>query len=419
MARQTKPLTNTEIKAAKAIEKDNVLYDGGGLELLIKHQTNSKLWRFRYYKPSSKKRAMISLGSYPDISLADARRLKDNARALLASNIDPLEHKKKQDEDRLNKTKNTFFNIAKEWFVVKSTYNLAPNTLRDIWLTFERHVFPAIGNKPVIELTARDCINALEPAFKQGKTETVRRAAAKINEVMDYATHAGFISTNPAARITRAFPAPQRQNMPTIRPEELPEFMTALSNASIETRTRLLIEWQLLTISRPADAASTKWSEIDFEAKEWTIPAEKLKQRREHVIPLSQQAISVLEAMQPASGHREYVFPCMGDPKRPMHSQTANQAIKRMGYAGKLVAHGLRSIASTAMNEEGFSPDIIEAALSHVDKNQVRSAYNRSTYIEQRRPLMAWWGNFVEQAATGNFSAASGIKGLKVVGGYE
>ncbi|WP_374444911.1 integrase domain-containing protein [Providencia sp.] len=419
MARQTKPLTNTEIKAAKAIDKDIVLYDGDGLELLVKSASNSKLWRFRYYRPDSKKRAMISFGSYPEISLADARRLKDDARALLANEIDPQEHKKEQESARKKSNQNTFFSVAQGWFVVKSSRNLAEETLHDIWRSLEKNAFPSVGHLPITDLTARDFINALEPVAALGKAETVKRVAARINEIMDYAVNTGYIATNPAARISRAFAAPMRRNMPTIRPEELPDFMRALSVARVELQTRLLIEWQLLTVCRPADAAGTKWSEIDLDAKEWTIPAERLKQRREHVIPLSKQAIAILEAMKPASGHREYVFPRMGDPKQPMNSQTANQAIKRMGYAGRLVAHGLRSIASTAMNEEGFPPDVIEAALSHMDKNEVRRAYNRSIYLEQRRPLMAWWGDFVEQAATGNFSAASGIKGLKVVGGYE
>ncbi|HBD2106823.1 TPA: tyrosine-type recombinase/integrase, partial [Escherichia coli] len=181
--------------------------------------------------------------------------------------------------------------------------------------------------------------------------------------------------------------------------------------------TRLVIEWQLLTICRPGEAAGARWCEIDFEAKEWRIPEHRLKQRREHVIPLSKQALAILDVMKPISGHREFIFPHNSDPQRPMCTQTANAAIKRMGFGRRLVAHGLRSIASTALNEQGFDSDVIEAALSHIDKNEVRRAYNRSTYLEQRRPLMAWWGNFVEAAASGSVSATGGYRGLKMVNG--
>lgn len=243
----------------------------------------------------------------------------------------------------------------------------------------------------------------------------MRRLAQRVNEVMYYAVNAGIIPANPAAKISKAFNAPVVRHMPAIRPEELPAFMQTLATARVELQTRLVIEWQLLTICRPAEAAGIRWSEIDIQAKEWRIPENRIKQRREHIIPLSRQALAVLEAMHPTSGHREFVFPHYSDPKRPMCEQTANAAIKRMGYGGKLVAHGLRSVASTALNEQGFPPDVIEAALSHLDKDEVRRAYNRSTYLEQRRPLMAWWGEFVEMAATGSLSAASGIRGLKVV----
>lgn len=419
MARQTRPLTNTEVKSAKSSNKDVILYDGDGLELLIKHPSNSKLWRFRYYRPVNKKRAMISLGAYPEISLAEARKLKEEARGLLACDIDPQEHKKNRLDSRQKNNENTFLKVAQDWFEVKRARNLTEASLDDIWRSLVNYAFPAVGHVPIADLTARDFIDALKPASALGKAETVRRVCARINQVMDYAVNVGLIDLNPASRISQAFAPPTRKHMPTIRPEELPNFMQRLSISRLEIKTRLLIEWQLLTMSRPSEAAGTRWEEIDFDAKEWTIPADRLKQRREHIIPLSKQAMAILEVMYPASGHREHVFPSMSNPNRPMSAETPNQAIKRMGYAGRLVAHGLRSIASTALNEEGFSSDIIEAALSHMDKNEVRRAYNRSTYLEQRRPLMAWWGDFVERAATGNYSAASGVKGLKVVGGYE
>lgn len=189
-----------------------------------------------------------------------------------------------------------------------------------------------------------------------------------------------------------AFEMPKKQNMLTLRPEELPKLMRSLVMSNLSVSTRCLIEWQLLTLMRPSKASDARWAEIDLDAKLWTIPAERIKAKREHIVPLSAQALDILEVMKPNSAHREHVFPSRNDPKQPMNSQTANAALKRIGYGGKLVAHGLRSKASTALNDAGFNSDIIEAALAHSDKNEVRRAYNRSTYLEQRINLMNWWG---------------------------
>lgn len=421
MTKKVKSLSPAAIKSlqrkASNEKKDLFITDGEGLELVIKHKSASCLWRYRYYKPHTKKRAMLSIGAYPEISIAGARKIKDEYRALLSGGIDPKEHREKQRLSEVMKRENTFRHVATLWFELKKGQGLAEDTLRDIWRSLERNVFPSVGNRPIADLIASNFIEALKPLAAQGKLDTVRRTAQRINEVMYYAVNTGMITANAASQINKAFNAPSAKNMPAIRPEELPDFMQKLATARVERQTRLVIEWQLLTICRPGEAAGARWCEIDFEAKEWRIPEHRLKQRREHVIPLSKQALAILDIMKPISGHREFIFPHNSDPQRPMCVQTANAAIKRMGFGGRLVAHGLRSIASTALNEQGFDPDVIEAALSHIDKNEVRRAYNRSTYLEQRRPLMAWWGNFVEAAASGSVSATGGYRGLKMVNG--
>lgn len=195
-----------------------------------------------------------------------------------------------------------------------------------------------------------------------------------------------------------AFEKPKKQNMPTLRPEELPKLMRSLIMSNLSIPTRCLIEWQLLTLVRPSEASGARWAEIDLNTKLWTIPAERMKAKREHVEPLSPQALELLEVMMPISAHREHVFPSRNDPKQPMNSQTANAALKRIGYGGKLVAHGLRSIASTALNEAGFNADVIEACLAHSERNEVRKAYNHSTYLEQRTILMDWWGSTIQHS---------------------
>ncbi len=269
---------------------------------------------------------------------------------------------------------------------------------KDIWRSLEKDVFPAIGDIPVQEIKARKLVEALEPIKARGALETVRRLVQRINEIMIYAVNTGLIDANPASGIGMAFEKPKKQNMPTLRPEELPKLMRSLIMSNLSVSTRCLIEWQLLTLVRPAEASGTRWEEFDLDAKLWTIPAERMKAKREHIIPLSPQALEILELMKPISAQREHAFPSRNDPKQPMNSQTANAALKRIGYGGKLVAHGLRSIASTALNEAGFNPDVIEAALAHSDKNEVRRAYNRSTYLEQRVKLMDWWGDKVKNS---------------------
>lgn len=233
---------------------------------------------------------------------------------------------------------------------------------------------------------------ALETIKARGALETVRRLVQRINEIMIYAINTGLIDANPASGIGMAFEKPKKQNMPTLRPEELPKLMHSLIMSNLSISTRCLIEWQLLTLVRPSEACGAEWAEIDLDRKLWSIPAERMKAKREHIVPLSIQAIEILEIMKKISGNRVHIFPSRNNPNRPMNSQTANAALKRIGYSGKLVAHGLRSIASTAMNEVGFNSDIIEAALSHIDKDEVRRAYNRSTYLQQRIELMEWWG---------------------------
>ncbi|HHR4013760.1 TPA: integrase domain-containing protein [Salmonella enterica] len=414
MARQTKPLNNTEVKNAKAPERAAILYDGDGLELQV-NPSGSKIWRFRYYKPFTRKRAMISLGSYPSISLAEARQLREEAHLLLSKDIDPQEHKKTEQLRQKKATENTFEKIAGEWFKTKESAGLATHTLNDIWRSMSKYVFPHIGSMPISNITAQQFIGALEPTHAAGRLETVKRLSQRINEVMDYALNSGLISVNPAARIGRTFHKPKVKHRPALLPEQLPFLMKTLAFASIGRQTRCLIEWQLHTMTRPAEASMTRWDEIDFEVKEWRIPAGRMKMKREHIVPLSEQALAILEVMKPISNHRDYVFPGYRNPLEPMNSQTANMALKRMGFKDLLVAHGMRSIASTILNEKGFPPDVIEAALAHIDTNEVRRAYNRAQYLEERREMMAWWGKHIEAASFGTSSISAVSKLISIV----
>lgn len=286
--------------------------------------------------------------------------------------------------------------MTANWFQIKSR-SVTEDYAKDIWRSLDKDVFPTIGSIPVQEIKARTIVEALEPIKARGALETVRRLVQSVNEIMIYAVNTGLIDANPASGVGMVFEKPKKQNMSTLRPEELRKLMRSLVMSNLSVPTRCLIEWQLLTLVRPSEASGARWAEIDLDAKLWTIPAERMKAKREHIVPLSPQALDILEVMRPISNHREHVFPSRNDPKQPMNSQTANAALKRIGYGGKLVAHGLRSIASTTMNESGLNADVIEAALAHSDKNEVRRAYNRSIYLDKRIELMNWWGAFVRR----------------------
>ncbi|EIX9774308.1 TPA: integrase domain-containing protein [Klebsiella pneumoniae] len=397
MARITRPLTNNEILKAKPRKKDFTLHDGDGLFLLVK-TTGKKLWRFRYQRPNSDSRTNLSLGSYPALTLATARQIRDQHLTTLAQGMDPQQQQELASEQRQIELDSIFSTVAANWFQIKSK-SVTEDYAKDIWRSLDKDVFPAIGSIPVQEIKARTIVEALEPIKARGALETVRRLVQRVNEIMIYAVNTGLIDANPASGVGMAFEKPKKQNMPTLRPEELPRLMRSLVMSNLSVATRCLIEWQLLTLVRPSEASGARWAEIDLGAKLWTIPAERMKAKREHIVPLSPQALEILEVMKPISAHREHVFPSRNDPKQPMNSQTANAALKRIGYGGKLVAHGLRSIASTTMNEAGFNSDIIESSLAHTDKNEVRRAYNRANYLKQRNDLLAWWGEKIQNAS--------------------
>lgn len=307
MARTTRPLTNTEVLRSKATDKDLTLHDGDGLFMVVK-TTGKKLWRFRYQRPAIKQRTMMGLGAFPALSLADARRLRADYLSLLANGIDPQTQAEQVTEQQQIALDSIFSTVAANWFALKQA-RVTPDYAKDIWRSLEKDVFPVIGEIPVQEIKARKLVEALEPIKARGALETLRRLVQRINEIMIYAVNTGLIDANPAFGIGMAFERPKKINMPTLRPEELPKLMRSLVMSNLSVSTRCLIEWQLLTLVRPSEASGAKWLEIDLNAKLWTIPAERMKAKREHIVPLSPQALDILEVMRPISAHREHIFP--------------------------------------------------------------------------------------------------------------
>lgn len=402
MARITKPLTNTEVKQAKPKEKVYSLSDGEGLQLRVK-PNGSKLWLFDYYRPFTKVRTCLSFGSYPEVSIADARNKRKAARELLAKDIDPKEHRDENDLKKEREHANTLKHIAAQWLEVKKS-SVSANHADDTWRSLELHIFPSLGKLPIHKITAVKTIDTIKPIAAKGSLETVKRLCQRLNEIMIFAVNSGILAANPLTGISKAFQAPTKQHLPTLSPDQLPELMQKILTASIKRTTRCLIEWQLHTMVRPSEAAGARWEEIDIENRLWVIPAERMKKKKEHIVPLTDQCITLLEMMKPISGHREHVFPADRNPRTHINSCTANVALKRMGYGGLLVSHGFRALASTTLNEQGFDFDVIEAALAHTGKDEVRNAYNRANYLARRKPVMEWWSNHIDQATSGRMN---------------
>ncbi|EFR3568568.1 integrase arm-type DNA-binding domain-containing protein [Salmonella enterica] len=390
-------LTDTEIKKAKPTEKEFTLWDGDGLFLRIK-PSGKKIWHLGYTVPLTKKRAKMSLGFYPYLTLAQARALRDEYLSLLAQGIDPQSHNEQKAQALKDATEHTFQTVAKKWLDEKiKTSGISQDHAKDIWRSLERNIFPTLGDIPIKEIRPNMLKQHLDPIEQRGVLETLRRIISRLNEIFRYAATEELIEFNPADNLTQRFSKPKKQNMPALPPSELPRFIVALANASIRLETRLLIEWQLLTWVRPGEAVRARWTDIDEENRFWNIPAEFMKMKRPHKVPLSKEAMRILESMKPISGHREWVFPSIKAPLSHMHEQTANAAIIRMGFGGEMVAHGMRSIARTAAEESSkFRTEVLEAALAHSKKDEIIAAYNRAEYLAERAELMQWWSDYVQ-----------------------
>lgn len=403
MAKKVHQLVDTEIKKAKAADRPYTLTDGGGLFLLIS-TTGSKSWRFNYYHPITKKRTKMALGFYPTVGLSKARSLRDEYKQLLANDIDPQEYLKAEKQEKLQATQNTFIAIAEQWKLKKSA-EIKAATLKNHWRRLELYAFPTLADIPIAHIKPLQVTEMVAPLFKRGVNATGVSLLQTINEIMRFAVNRGIIEFNKCADIADTFVKVKSEHHPTIRPEHLPEFFVALRDSHADLIVKSLIQFLLLTISRPKEAANAKWCEIDFEQSLWHIPAERMKMKRPFTIPLSKQAVIILKKLQAVTGRSPYIFQSIKKPSKPIGSQIANNNIKQMGYKGILTSHGLRSIANTYLSEKfiDINIEIIEACLSHQSQNQVRNAYNRSTYLEQRKPLMEDWGNFVEQCMKKSF----------------
>lgn len=392
------PLTDTAIRNAKPREKAYKLFDGDGLFLLIS-PAGSKAWRLKYRLDGKEK--LLALGVYPTVPLVEARKRREEARAGIARGIDPVQAKKAEKRRRSEHHANTFEAVAREWHetqVPRWSTSYGEKVLAGL----EKHVFPAIGDRPITELNGPDLLRFLKPLQKEGKVDRANRLRQNCSEVFRYAIACDRAERNPAADIVRALQTHKQTHYAALSKDELPAFLKALdaNHAKLQPTTRLGLKLLALTFVRPGELRQAEWSEFNLDAGEWIIPAHRMKMRQEHIVPLSPQAMDVLHELQAITGQYALLLPSRSNIRRPISDNTFRKALHDMGFI--VTAHGFRATASTILNETGFRHDVIERQLSHGDRDKIRAAYNRAQYLEERRQLMVWWGTYLEGLATGS-----------------
>ncbi|KMS55212.1 integrase [Novosphingobium barchaimii LL02] len=392
------PLTNATIKNAKPREKDWKLKDEKGLYVLITTK-GSKLWRLKLRPNGVEKK--LSFGAWPDVSLKEARELRDEARAAVQEGRDPSRERKKAKCDARREAAHTFGAVADEFLAKRRNDGLAETTLKKkVWLLDQ--LKSSIGNAPVADVSVPELLAAIRLVEKEGKRETARRLRSIAGEVFSYAIATGRAAANPAATLRGALLTPQVTHMPAVvEVDQAKALMRAIDDCTGYPSTLAALRISPHLFQRPGEIRQMKWDDLKLSEARWTPQIEDMKMRKRHEVPLSRQAIIIIREMA-ALRNGPYVFPAFHTGRRPISENTVNGALRRIGYKGKMTAHGFRSMASTLLNESSkWNPDAIEAALSHKVGNTIRATYNRGAYWNERVEMMQWWSDWLDELKAG------------------
>ena len=398
-------LTDIKVRTAKPTDKQYKLTDGGGMHLLV-HPNGSKYWRLQYRFAGKQK--MLALGVYPEVSLADARARRDEARKLLANSIDPGD-KKKNDKVEQEEAR-TFEQLAIEWHATNKKWSEEHS--RRVLKSLEDNLFPAIGKRNIAELKTRDLLAPIKAVEISGRLEVASRLQQRTTAIMRYAVQSGLLDYNPAQEMAGAVASSNRQHRPALELRRIPELLQRIDNYTGRPLTRLAVELTLLVFIRSSELRFARWSEIDFETSMWTIPAEReaiegikhsqrgSKMRTPHLVPLSRQALAILKQVHKLSGDRNFVFIGDHDHRKPMSENTVNKALRVMGYDTKVevCGHGFRTMACSSLIESGlWSRDAVERQMSHMERNSVRAAYiHKAEHLDERKLMLQWWADFLD-----------------------
>lgn len=387
------PLTNLVCKNTKPTDRPIKLADSGGLFLHVK-PNGGKYWRLKYRFMGKEK--LLALGVYPEVSLEEAREQRTQAKKILASGQDPADAKKQEKRLAQANYDNSFERIAHEWYATKKD-SWTPNYASNLMKRLEADIFPPLGNRPIGDITARELLDAIRKIEARGAVDIAKRALQVCGQIFRYAVIAGFAERDPSSDLKGALKTVKSKSHAHLKEDELPEYLAKLESYDGHPLTVLALRFLLLTFVRSAELREATWTEINWDKAEWRIPAERMKMREQHVVPLSSQSLAILWQIQERSGNRKHLFPNQHHPRGCMSENTLLYSLYRMGYHSRATAHGFRSTASTILNENGFRPDVIERQLAHSERNSVRAAYNHAEYLPERRDMMQWWGNYVEK----------------------
>jgi len=392
MANVSNKLVDSGIKTAQAKKAPYKLSDGEGMYLLVT-PAGSKYWRLKYRFAGKEK--VLAMGVYPDVGLADARVKRTDARKLLTDNIDPGLAKKEQAREERIRAGNTFEGMAREWHE-KQKHKWTKKHSAQVLTSLELNIFPSLGGRPVAEITAAELLDVLRMIESRGALEIASRVLQRCSAVFRYAIASQRTRTNPAADLKGALKAPKRKHYSALSSKDLPEFLIKLDQFDGYETTKLAIHLLMLCFVRTGELRAARWEEFDLEDKMWRIPGNRMKMGVEHLVPLSDQAIEILERLQYLTGAYDLVFPGRSKADKPISENTVLYGLYRMGYHSRATGHGFRTTASTVLNELGFDSDAIERQLAHGEKDKVRAAYNRAKYLDKRKAMMQAWADYLD-----------------------
>ncbi len=406
------PLTDTAVRQTKPKDKDYSLSDTAGLSLFVAAK-GTKAWHFRFSWHGQQPR--ISLGTYPEISLKEARERRDEARSLIARGVDPRSQRREEKRAASTGAVKTFEVVAKEWYDFKLPRwaKAKKGAAVQAQLYLDKDLVPALGKLPIADVRRADVLAALRVIEKRGALNVARKCRTWLNEIFRFGIASDYLETNPAADldIVAAKEPPEKHN-PMLRQKELKEFLEALNGADVTEYTKSAIRILLLTAVRTGELRNAMWSQFDLDGALWTIPASSVKQLQKvirakggdnvppYLVPLSRQAVAEVRKVHELTGRYKLLIAGRSDPSKPISDGTVNVALRRMGYEGRLTGHGIRATISTALNEMGYNEDWIEAQLSHAGSSKIRKTYNHAEYVEQRRGMMQDWADYLDGLMT-------------------
>ena len=403
------PLTDTAVRQAKPADKSFTLTDASGLALFVA-PNGTKSWHFRFYWHDKQPR--MSLGTYPEISLKDARELRDQARKLVAKGIDPRSARREEKRVASSGAVKTFEVVANEWhaFKLPRWATAKKGSAVQARLYLDKDLVPALGRIPIADVKRADVLACLRVIEKRGALNVARKCRTWLNEIFRFGIASDYLEVNPASDLDIvAVKEPPEKHNPMLRQRELKAFLAKLHEADIKDYTKSAIRILLLTAVRTGELRQAKWEQFDLDAALWTIPADRVKQLQKvirvkgegvvppYLVPLSRQAVEEVRKVHQMTGSYKLLIAGRHEPTKPISDGTVNMALKRMGYEGRLTGHGIRATISTALNEMGYNEDWIEAQLSHAGSSKVRKTYNHAEYVEQRRVMMQEWADYLDK----------------------